>query len=310
MSRRSHIHIARPGMLTTIQDDGRLGVQAYGMPQGGSLDRIAHRIGNWLVGNPSDHPVLEITLIGPELMFSAESAIAIVGADLKPKINGVSVATHLCIRVAEGDCLTFGRPVYGCRAYLAIAGEWQVDRWEGSCAPVAGVAGLLRGNQIKKDSRVFIDLRRAPIGRLVPEGVLPAIYRDGPIRVMCGPEYEILSSNTQGQLLADVYRITQDSNRMGYRLDGPMEHSLPTDPMISSGVVPGTIQVTNAGQSIILLADGQSTGGYYRVANVISADMHRLAQLKPGDEIMFEWVTLEQAYAALRNLKTWLSFLP
>ncbi|PTB94376.1 allophanate hydrolase [Marivirga lumbricoides] len=277
----------KPGLHTTVQDLGRLGYQNVGVPLGGALDRQAAKNANYLVGNPGNTPVLEITLIGPEITFNTDCEIAITGANLSPQLNDSLIENHQLISIKKNDVLSFGKPVSGCRAYLAIAGEWQVTTWLGSASASSFSPELLTPDSlIKKGSTLSIlagksKTSRNKINKRTPHA---DILR---VRVVPGPEFEGFSQLTIAHFFSAGHIITQDSNRMGYRLGTKLKGGPGNYEMISSGIIPGTIQVTNEYKPIILLADAQTTGGYPRIANVIEEDLDSLAQMKPGSELWF-----------------------
>lgn len=256
------------------------------------MDRTAAQTANWLVGNPLDTPVLEITLMGPTITITGRGTIALTGADLAARLDRQPAPRYETIRIDGRTTLSFSQPQSGCRAYLAVRGKWLLQPWLHSYAAAEGLTPesfIRKGQVIHIRSGVSTDYRRLP-----PETrqVYPSNLR---VRVLPGPEFADFSPYAIGFFFSRGYRLNADSNRMGYRLNARLEDFSPEREIISSAVLPGTIQVTNAGQPIILMADAQTTGGYPRLANVISADLDRLAQLKPGDELWFSLVRLEEA---------------
>ena len=305
------LHFIKPGMFTLLQDAGRIGFQQFGVPTGGALDKTAMKLANWLVGNKLNHPILEITMIGPEIYLSGYCQIAFTGADISPTINGTPAPLGETLDLKNGDIISFGKLRSGCRAYLAVGGEWRLEKWLDSCsaAVFAGkdiVASSLisKGQSIETKPKQFIRKRICPANMTQPN------IDEKIIRLLPGPEFEEFPRTYIAQFFSSIFRISNNSNRMGYRLDGGPVLSTNFHELISSGTVPGTIQVTHGAQPIILLADAQTTGGYYRIANVISADMDRLAQMKPGDEIKFELTDMETAYSILDLARKKMSFLP
>jgi biotin-dependent carboxylase-like uncharacterized protein len=307
MNSTTTLNFEKPGLQTLVQDLGREGFRAFGVPVGGAMDRGAARAANWLVGNPPEAPVLEITLMGPRIRISGYCQIALTGADLSAEINGQAAPRYETVAVTGESVLSFGKARAGCRAYLAVGGEWQVRPWLGSCS-ASTYAGkeLMPDSYPGKNSRITIQTRSLNAHRQIPVEYRPGYPPRLRVRVLPGPEFEFFSPYAVGRFFSHGYRLTADSNRMGFRLDAQILDFKPDREVISSGVLPGTIQVTNAGRPIILMADAQTTGGYYRLAQVISADMDRLAQLRPGDEVWFSLATLEEAREALgpaqRNL--------
>lgn len=275
-------------MLTTVQDFGRPNFREYGVPVGGVLDRSSAKLANGLVGNDFKNPVLEITMMGPEIYFDYSCHIAITGADISPKINGEEAAMNAPLFLEKNSILNFGRLKYGCRAYMAVAGKWKLDTWLGSVSalPFSGL-NILEKNKIEKGSEIVIEKNDHFVPLMFPENKNYHFPNSINIRTMPGPEFEKLPRIYIAHFFSQTFRISPDSNRMGCRLDGALPKYKPEKEMISSGVVPGTIQVANNGQPIVLLADAQTVGGYPRLANVFNKDMDKLAQLKPGDELRF-----------------------
>lgn len=286
-------HFSKPGLQTTVQDQGRIGYQGIGIPVNGAMDKAAAKMANQLVDNEENGPVLEITLMGPAIEVKGTGQIAITGADLSAKVNGEPIARYETLELEDGDLISFGRPAEGCRAYLAIRGSWQIEPWLDSfSASATKVTELTPQSLIRKDHvlEVVFDEFTAP--RICPEEELPDLTNLKSIRVLPGPEFSLISNLSIGDFFSQDFKISNDSNRMGYKLEGGLAHFESTQEVISSGIIPGTIQITNAGQPIILMADAQSSGGYTRLANVISEDLDKLAQMKPGDVVRFRLVDL------------------
>lgn len=289
------VQFLKAGLQTTIQDLGRKNHQAFGVPQSGVMDKSSARIANELVANSKDHPVLEITLMGPKMIFQGNYQIALTGADLSPTINNIPVPMYETIDVMDGDILAFGFAKSGCRAYLAIGGTWNIPQvlHSYSALPYSGQTATPH-SIIQKNTQLQIQAKKFISKKIYPKSRRPTFPKSLRIRVLAGPEFDYFSNYSIGYFFSRAYKITKDSNRMGYRLDANIIDFKPKREVISSGIVPGTIQVTSAGQPVILMADAQTTGGYYRLANVISADMDALGQLKPGDEIWFSLVSLDE----------------
>lgn len=284
------LRFIKTGLQTTIQDLGRTGHQHLGIPVGGVMDKRSARLANDLVGNPTEYPLFEITLLGPSIRFEGACQIAITGAMLSPEINGQAIAQNQTIHVNDGDLLNFGRPTAGCRAYLAVRGQWKVAQWLGSCSASTSNGEIATPDSwIKKDSWIEIESN----GSIAPKTTSTTLQLDAlkmPIKVMQGPEFHLFSNLFVGLFFSKNFTITPDSNRMGYRLKEPIEGYESLGEIISSGVIPGTIQITNAGQAIVLMADAQTTGGYPRLLNLLTPEIDRMAQLKPGDQVRFELV--------------------
>lgn len=293
MANTFKVKIIKPGLFTSIQDLGRIGNQDAGIPFGGAMDIEAHKIANELVDNPHDNPTLEMTQIGPELAFEGNGQIAITGAEMKVELNGRPVALYETLDIKSGDHLVFHQTTLGCRTYLAIKGDWLAEKWLNSYSVVANLMNikgvpksLKSGNEFEVTITSFIPQRVYPL-HLRP--VYSSCYI---IRVVTGPEFEQFKIEDIQSFFESIYLVSSDSNRMGYRLDGKIENYSPATEEISSGIVPGTVQITNSGQPIILTADAQTTGGYPRIVNVVNEDLSIVAQMKAGDEVKFMLVSL------------------
>lgn len=280
------LRFLKAGLWTTVQDQGRIGHQASGVPVGGAMDQAAAQLANWLVGNAKKDQVLEITLLGPTLQINQAAQIAITGANLSPTINGISIPMYETVSLEQGDILKFGKIQSGCRAYLAIGGQWMIQKWLASGSAATTSAATLTPNSIiKKDTVLIIQPTSFIQKRIIPT---PPIYTASiEVDVLPGPEFNTFSSHTIASFFSQSYTIANDSNRMGYRLLGKKLCFESKQEVISSGIVIGTIQISNAGQPILLMRDAQTTGGYSRIAVVAPKDLDRLAQLKPGENVRF-----------------------
>ncbi|MFK7983337.1 MAG: biotin-dependent carboxyltransferase family protein [Saprospiraceae bacterium] len=288
-------HFLKSGIQTLIQDQGRIGYQSYGVPISGVMDKKSAALANELVGNDLDVPVVEMALLGPTIKISGNCQIAITGANLSPKVNQQPIPLYETINLKDGDLLKFGGAKNGCRAYLAIRGNWQIKKWLNSYSalPYSGDKAtpqsyIQKGSILRVQSNPRISKRIAPIERR------PQFPTALNVRVLPGPEFEYFSNYTIGYFFSKSYKLTQESNRMGYRLDTMLRDFKPTKEVISAGIMPGTIQITSAGQPVILMRDAQTVGGYYRIANVITEDLNKLAQLKPGDKVAFSLIRVEE----------------
>ena len=297
MKKHAILHFKKAGLQTLVQDKGRLGYQAFGVPISGALDQSSAQIANYLVDNPPNAPVLELTLIGPSIEVEGDCQIAVVGADLSLKINRLEAPLYETITVKNGDFISFGKINKGCRAYIAIRGTWSIKKWLGSYSAATSMGLKLTPDSIiQKNSRIFIKNQKPIKKRVYPLEKRPDFPTSIRVRVLPGPEFEAFSPYTIGYFFSRGYQLTSNSNRMGYRLNADLIDFHPHREVISSAIVPGTIQISNAGQPIILMADAQTVGGYFRLANVLSDDLDKLAQLKPGDEVWFSLVKLLPHY--------------
>lgn len=296
------IKIVKPGLLTTIQDLGRFGYQKYGMPVAGAMDSYSLMLANNLVGNRPNEACLEATAIGPEIEFEHKTYIAICGADMQPLINGVKAEMYSTILINSGDVLSFDGLRNGFRTYISFAGGIDIPIIMGSKSTyLRGKIGGYNGRALQAGDnlRIFEISQRIAIKK-TPFEQIP-IYSDNlTLRIIPGPEANRFTVNGLATFLNSTYTLSNECDRMGYRLDGDkIEHKLSPD-IISSGIAFGTIQVPAHGQPIIMMADRQTTGGYARIANVISSDLPYLAQLQPGDTVNFEEVRMAQAMDLVR----------
>lgn len=295
----------KPGWCTTVQDLGRHGCQQYGVSVSGAMDRLALVIANRLVNNHDSAAGLEITIVGPEFLFEHDAVVAITGADLSPAVNGHSVPLWSTVAVPAGGRLTFGRRQSGARSYLAVAGGFDVPLlWGSRSTHLSTRTGGHDGRPLVADDglQVFAGARgcdRTLLGAALATSGRP-IYTDSPtLRVLAGPQH--VSAETLSILTATAYRLTNQSDRMGYRLEGEPIPYVSAHPRISDGVTIGALQIPPDGQPILLMADRPTTGGYPKVATVICADLPQAAQLQPGDTVNFRTTTLPEAEAALAN---------
>ncbi|KGX86868.1 5-oxoprolinase subunit C family protein [Pontibacillus litoralis] len=305
------ILIHKPGMLTTIQDKGRYGFQKQGIIVSGAMDQTAHRIANLLVGNSEDCATIEATIAGPKLEFEQDALISLCGGEFNPSIDGHRVKQWCPVIVRKGSVLTFGQAKNGCRCYLAVAGGIQVDVVMGSRSTYlrAGIGGkdgrgLRAGDRLPIGTpasylQLYIDEIKNKSFISLPWSVTHAfrtkVQNNQPVRVMISHEYHLFSKKSQQAFFNEPFTISSQSDRMGYRLNGPTLPLAEEQSMLSEAVVFGTIQVPSNGEPIVLLADRQTTGGYPRIAQIASVDLPIFAQLKPGATITFHEITLEEA---------------
>lgn len=316
------IDILQPGMLTSVQDLGRSGHRQQGIHPGGALNLLALSTANLLVGNPNTAAGLEITMGACEMRFNDDTRIALCGDDFDARLDGKPIATYWSIPVRTGQSLKLspcgpgGAPAI--RTYLAIAGGIDTTPVLGSRSTdlKAGFGGY-KGRALRKGDRLPTAEVNAPIVFGPAFGVrspqwsgLGVLEHDSSkqitLRVLPGPEYEQFTVAAREQLWQDKWRITPNSNRMGYRLEGPELKRKQGRDLLSHGVVPGVIQVPPSGQPIILLGDAQTTGGYPKIGVVISADLWKLAQAPLNAQLQLQLCDLEQALHASQEQQQYL----
>ncbi len=292
--------VIKPGLLTTVQDLGRYGHQAAGVPVAGPMDLFSHRLANQLVGNDGDAATLEITLIGPELIVEADTTMAISGANFEVTCDDRPVVPGASFAVARGQRVKFGRILQGARAYLAVAGGVQTAPVLGSRAThLVSRMGGFHGRALASGDRLPIrpDVGSRPQRKAIGL-TLPSKGR-ALLRVMPGPQSDWFDADALKTIAGVSFRISPQSNRMGYRLQGPPLARVHDRELISEPLGIGAIQVPSAGEPILLMADRQTAGGYPKIAYVISADLPLAGQLAPGDFIEFHVCTQQEAVAAL-----------
>ena len=299
------VHTA--GLLTTVQDRGRYGYQRFGMPVSGAMDVFSFELANLLVGNDPGDACLEATISGPELEFTGATWIAITGADMDPRLNGQGIPMNTTIDVRPGDRLGFRGLRSGCRAYIAFAGGIAVPPVMGSRSTYlrTGIGGFQGRALMPGDELPLGEPKGKPRLKKIPEGLIPDYKHEQTIRIISGPEAHYFEIVGLRSFLSTEYTVTAQSDRMGYRLSGePIQHKEGMTNIISAGISLGTVQVPGDGQPIILMADRQTSGGYARIANVITVDLTLLAQLRPGDIVRFSETTLDSARQLYLNRMT------
>lgn len=320
------LRVLRAGVLASVQDLGRAGMQHLAIVPGGAMDRVSHVVANALVGNEGDEATLEIALAGPQLAFERDVLVALHGARFEPQLDDAPMPIARPVLVRAGAKLRVGRAADGAFGYLAAAGGIDV-------APVLhsrstylpGAFGGLDGRAVAAGSRLPLVAGVAKLsasryerlwrgGRTRPLGAAAASVRwSAPmltlpatdpivVRVVDGVHADAFDAAARAALVDAPWRVLPESNRMGYRLAGPALASTLRRDIVSQSVGLGTVQVPPAGQPIVLMADRQTTGGYPRIAEVISADVALLAQVPPGRSLRFERVSLDHADAAREAL--------
>ncbi|SHG35943.1 5-oxoprolinase subunit C family protein [Ornithinibacillus halophilus] len=286
-------YVKKPGFQTTFQDLGRHGFQQFGVVTSGAMDTFSLRVANLLVGNKQDEAAMEITMIGPELEAVSPITIAICGADLSPTINGQSITNWKTFRMKEGDLLSFGIPKNGVRTYLAVKGGFDIPVVLGSKSTYLRAK---LGQKVEKGSILlgWPSTNNRDIG--LKQSMIPNYEREAEVNYIQDPHSNQFTKESLETFSKQTYVVASQSDRMGYRLQGaPIRHQNGAD-IWSSAVPLGGIQVPSNGQPIILMADRQTTGGYTRIATVISTDIPKVAQLPPGGKIKFRPITIKEAH--------------
>ncbi|WP_421616931.1 biotin-dependent carboxyltransferase family protein [Brevibacillus sp. TJ4] len=327
------IRVIRPGMFTSVQDMGRFGFQKYGVIVSGAMDTFAHRIANMLVGNKDTDASLEMTIKGPTLEFRDDALIAVCGGDMSPTADGIPIPLWKPVFLRKGSVLDFGHCRSGIRAYLAVAGGWSVPRVMQSRSTYlrAGIGGfygraLQAGDELAYGEPAALARRIADRLALdakdvfaatdwgIAQELLPRYGGQRPIRAIRGNQADWFASDSVRHFFSEPFRVTPQSDRMGYRLDGPILELNEQTELLSEAVAFGTVQVPAEGKPIVLLADRQTTGGYPKIAQIAAVDLPVIAQMKPGDTLRFVEIKRDEAERLLlmrenemRQLKTGIS---
>ena len=306
------IRVGQPGLLTTVQDTGRFGEYAIGMPPSGAMDVFSYQVGNYLVGNEEGAAGLEITYFGPELTFTEDHVIAITGAEMPPKINGEEVPTWETLGVREGDVLSFDYLKNGARSYLSVAGGIDVPVFmhSRSTYTLIGLGGH-EGRALQEGDELAVGEdgdRSERVGMAVAREQLPAFYDETELRVIIGLASYRLTEESMQEFLNTTWTVTPDADRVGYRYRGGelkfVERQQPAGAgadqanVVDFGYPIGSIQVPGGVEPIVLLNDAVTGGGYATIGTVISADRDKLAQTKTNDKTRFRSVDLDEALRA------------
>jgi antagonist of KipI len=298
--------VISPGPLTTIQDLGRYGLGRYGVPPSGGLDPFSLKIANLLVGNREGEACIETTLMGLRVSALTDLVIAITGGNLQPHLNDAPFRMWRSVIIRKGDVLHFKTLKAGCRAYLAIAGGISVDPILGSKSTnlISGFGGY-EGRSLREGDILFTTSPFDPFNaktRALDHDRIPVYTKHWVLRILWGPQDADFAPESKTTLVDSPFEVTPMSDRTGIRLSGPPIHRKEgvSESIISEGVVPGSVQVPGDGQPIIILVE-TVTGGYRKIATIIGADIPLLGQIKPGDDVLFRSVSLEQALSALRE---------
>jgi antagonist of KipI len=338
------VHVFKPGFLTTLQDLGRYGLQHMGIVPGGAMDPIAHRIANALVANTADAATLECTVVGPELSFEEDALVALYGAEFDAHLGQNPFPLNRPVLLKPGSRLKVGSvarnrgdEMRGARAYLAVAGGFAVPMVLGSRSTFApagwGGFGGFGGRALKSGDHLPLAANAAALAAerfailaganrrradacgtafsvrwSVPVVTLPSAC-SAPVHALEGRHFDQFDAASQRAFFGEEYRIAADSNRMGYRLCGPILGRRKRLDILSEPTCLGTVQVPNDGAPILLMADHQTTGGYPKIAEIAGADISRLAQFTPGERVRFVKCTLEDAEFLRKQSREQISML-
>ena len=271
------VRVLKGGMLTTVQDLGRTGYQSQGFGVSGVMDVRSFKIANLLLDNPENEAVLEFTLMGPTLEFTSETIIAITGGDFQPQVNGKPIKNYTAVYIHRGDILSFRGARTGSRGYIAFSSYLDIPVVMGS----------------KRRYLPYYLSRTLDLDEFDQDEVT--------LRVIMGPQDKSFTSAGRKTFLESEYTVTSEFDRMGCRLEGPFIAYKTTSDIISDGIAFGSVQVPSHGKPIILLSDRQTTGGYAKIATVISVDIPKLVQRKTDHKVRFQAVTVEEAQQLMQD---------
>jgi biotin-dependent carboxylase-like uncharacterized protein len=277
------INVLKPGFYTTLQDLGRFGFQKYGVPVSGVMDYYSAKLANAIMNNDENDALLEITMTGPTLQFTCETEICISGADISPKLNNASIQLNTLVQIQDGDILSFGKPIRGVRCYMAVSGGFKTEEKMGSRSMYKGITdtfSVANGdvleivqNPKKLGSKKFLIKSEE------------SHFESREIEVYEGPEFNQLSSYQKKLLFSQSFTVSKNNNRMAYQLEETFSNNLKS--IITSLVLPGTVQLTPSGKLIILMRDCQTTGGYPRILQLVESDINKLSQKFTREVIQF-----------------------
>lgn len=298
------MEIVRPGLLTTVQDGGRMGYQAYGVPVCGAMDWLSLAIANILADNPWEEAALEITGMGPAIQFEEDVVFAIAGADCAATLNGLPLQNNGAYLAHKGDLLEMGAAKDGFRAYFSVSGGFDIPKvMESRSTCLSAGFGGFEGRALKKGDRIGFRSPQVWLRNLSERRCNPFYNANAPVQVVLGPQQDIFSEQGIESFFRAEYRLSNQCDRMGCRLEGETislkEGKNPN--ILSDGIVMGSIQIPN-GQPIVMMADRQTTGGYAKLGTVASCALPLMAQKRPGDMTHFVQVSVEEAQALRRKL--------
>ncbi len=295
------IELLKVPSLLTVQDAGRQGYRKLGVPVSGFMDDLSARLANYLVGNPGSSPLLEFLLAGPTLKFNVSAVFAVAG-DAELRLNGVPLEPWTSYWAKRGDVLEVGTLGSGLYGYIAFAGGIKCEKLLGSCSayPKAGLGRPLKEGDTLALGYAILTGRE---GRYLPVELRPDYSgNEREIRVVLGPNLDHFTEEGVETFLSSEYIVTPESDRMGYRLEGPtIRHSEKGADIVTEPLTPGTVQVPASGKPIIMMRDAQTTGGYAKLAVVASVDLPLVAQSRPGSRLRFRAVGVKEAQELLRR---------
>lgn len=279
------VKVLNSGLFSTIQDLGRMGYQHFGVPYSGAMDSHSALMANAILGNDKNAAVIEMTITGAKLLFNSDTSICVSGADMKPKINSKAIKLNRAEEVKAGDILSFGMLNYGVRCYLAVFGGFETESVMGSRSMYNGITNRFRlhkNDELPISNYMSSHKKHATIKLNINH------FASKTIEVYKGPEFDFLSKAQQEHLLSKTFTISKENNRMAYQLNELLPNSL--QPIITSSVLPGTVQLTPSGKLIVLMRDCQTTGGYPRVLQLKEVSINALSQKFTNQDVTFKLI--------------------
>lgn len=306
------IRLINGGLLTTVQDAGRKGHQSSGFGVSGVMDQRSYQIANMLLSNDPEEAVLEATVMGPEILFLEDNLFAVTGGDFEPTLDGKQIDNYTVYLGRKGSVLKLSFAKEGARAYIAFAGGLDIPVVMGSRSTnLKCKIGGYQGRKLEAGDEIAF---RAPVTELPNmykryEKIREFSEKEITLRVVLGPQEDYFTEEGIHTFFNSPYKVGQESDRMGFRLEGEAIASKNGVDIISDGIAPGSIQVPASGMPIIMMADRQTTGGYAKIATVITTDLPKLAQSMPGTVVHFQQVTVEEAQKIRKKENRALKFL-
>ena len=301
------IRVRKPGFFTTVQDLGRYGYAHLGISPAGAADPLSFRIANLLVGNDENAPALEMTLLGATLEFEERAIVALTGASCECKAGFGQVPFNAAFDLPAAATLKCGSMTTGARCYLSVQGGFDTPLVMGSASTfVAGHFGGFKGRRLQIDDMLHVRQHGSFRVRSLRPGALDLLHAPRPLRVTKGSQQDWFGPEAFEKLFSSAYTVSEQSDRTGLRLKGEAVRPREQSELLTDGIPLGAVQVPQDGQPIILFVDQQTTGGYPKIANVIAADIHRVGQLRPRDEVRLVEVSIAEAVQALGEQERWL----
>ena len=298
------IEVVSSGLQTTIQDMGRKGWSHMGLPESGAADKFSLKLANFLINKNLNSPVLECTLTGPILKFLKSFSLVITGADMKPRINDIDIKMNTVIRAKTNDVLSLSNCSIGCRSYIAFSENLVAERFLGSAstylpAKLGGIEGLpLQVGSIISTDPADFDIKTS---KKINLNTINFFTNEWELRAIEGPEFNFLSDESKKDIFSSPFIVSNDSSRMGNRLEGTRIELINNDHMISSPMSTGTVQCPKGGFPIILGCDSQTLGGYPRILQIAEIDLPLIGQLRPSDKVLFKKISIDKARSELKN---------